>query len=397
MSARHAAFGTMGVAVAMALSGIGGLALRTAPPPVPSMRAEASLSQACVYLWSRQAADGGWHSQTHGLMRSGQALTPFILHALLAAASEACAPPPAGVERAATFLRRHIDADGQIGAEDPDVLEYPNYSTAYALRCLVRLGAAQDAPLIKKMRARLVREQFTRTNGFTEESPAFGGWGFGGPHAPGRTGHMDLSHTRKVLQALREAGLEDDAVFERARLFLRLMQRHPDETRAHPAPFLPVSPPPRGVRFDGGFFFSPIVLDANKGAVFADERGAFHGSYATATGDGALALIATGLPRDDTRVRAARSWLERHPALDHPEGIAADNPQDWSEAVDFYHLAVRTEAAAALGLDADRRPRLRKLLGPRQQPDGRFVNERNHLMKEDDPLLATALAVVALT
>jgi hypothetical protein len=396
MSARHAAPGTIGLAVAVALSGIGGWALQSGPPPVPSIRAQASLSQACAYLWSRQAADGGWHSETNGLMRSGQALTPFILHALLTAPSEPCTPP-AGVERAATFLRRHIDGDGQIGAEDPDVLEYPNYSTAYALRCLVRLGAPEDVPLIKKMRARLVREQFTRANGFTEESPAFGAWGFGGPHAPGRTGHMDLSHTRKVLQALREAGLEDDAVFARARLFLRLMQRHPEETRPHPAPLLLATRPPRGVRFDGGFFFSPVVLDANKGAVFADERGAFHGSYATATGDGALALLATGLTRDDARVRAARSWLERHPALDHPEGIPTDSPQAWSEAVDFYHFAVRAEASAALGIDADRRSRLRKLLGPRQQPDGRFVNERNHLMKEDDPLLATALAVVALT
>ena len=48
--------------------------MRTARPP---------LAKAAGYLWKQQAADGGWHSHTYGLLRSGQALTPFVLGALL--------------------------------------------------------------------------------------------------------------------------------------------------------------------------------------------------------------------------------------------------------------------------------------------------------------------------
>jgi hypothetical protein len=355
------------------------------------------LARACAWLWSKQGPDGGWHSETHGLFRSGQALTPFVLHALAGAPRDVCAPPAEGVSRALAFLRRHVRHDGWLGLADPDVLEYPSYSTAYALRCLVRFGTADDGPLIGRMRSRLTAEQYAAANGFRESSPAFGGWGFGGPRAPGTTGHMDIAHTRRVLQALREGGTTDAALFARAEMFLRLMQRHPSERRPHPTPLEASGAVRKGIRFDGGFFFSPIVLDANKGDVLADARGAYHGSYATATGDGLLALLAAGVPVGDERVRAARAWLLAHERLDHPEGIPTDTPQAWGQAVYFYHLAVRAETYAALGLSARLRERMRAELAPRQHPDGSFANERNHLMKEDDPLLATALAVIALS
>ena len=41
------------------------------------------------------------------------------------------------------------------------------------------------------------------------------------------------------------------------------------------------------------------------------------------------------------------------------------------------------------------RKEITSILAPLQRDDGSFVNTRNHLMKEDDPLLATALAVIA--
>ena len=382
-----------GIAIAVVAFALGGAPARTAST-VPN-GAAGSLPAACAYLWGRQAPDGGWHSQTYGLMGAGDALTPFVLHALLTAPVDQCVARPDGVDRALDFLRRRTADDGGLGASDPDLLEYPTYATAYALRDFVRSGRAGDRALIEKMRTRLAREQLGPARGFTEASPAFGGWGFGGAHPPGVTGHMDLSHTRKVLQALREAGGTDAAVYERALVFLRLMQRHPRETRPHPAPLFVPAHPPRGLRYDGGFFFSPVVLDANKGAVLADERGAFHGSYATATADGVLALLAAGVPASDERVQAARAWLLAHGSLDRPDGIPPDGPQAWDVAVDFYHLAVRAEAYRALGLEASLRETLPRVLGPRQRGDGSFANDRSHLMKEDEPLLATALAVLA--
>jgi squalene-hopene/tetraprenyl-beta-curcumene cyclase len=361
-----------------------------------SIEADRLQRRACAYLWASQAADGGWHSETHGLFRSGQALTPFILHALTGAPAHVCRPPSGGVARALAFLRLHVSGDGLLGAADEDVLEYPNYATAYGLRCFVRAGSAADAALIRKMRRKLVTEQYTPENGFPAASLAFGGWGFGGRRSAGKPGHMDIAHTRRVLQALREAGTQDSVLFERAQTFLRLMQRHPSERRPQPVPHTLIGNVPALARFDGGFYFSPVVLDANKGAVGLDERGAFHASYATATCDGLLALLAAGVPREDERVRAAVDWLARHARLDHPEGIPTGTPQNWGEAVYYYHLAVRAEVDAALGRSGASRSRIADELRPRQRENGSFANDRNHLMKEDDPLLATALAVLAL-
>ena len=88
------------------------------------------LVKSCRWLWNQQAEDGGWHSQHYRLLKSGQAYTPFILHTLLEVPESVFARPAGAVERALQFIRRQTDEQGAIGMSDPDVLEYPNYSTA---------------------------------------------------------------------------------------------------------------------------------------------------------------------------------------------------------------------------------------------------------------------------
>jgi hypothetical protein len=314
-------------------------------------------ARAAEWLWSQQAADGGWHSKTYALLRSGQAYTPFVLHALL---QDGRTPPEGAVERALEFIRRHANADGVVGLADPDILEYPNYATAYALRCLKRVGDPKDAALVGRMRDYLVRQQFREENGFAPRDPAYGGWGFGGKIVPGKASHMDLAHTRRVLEALHEAGAPD-AVFARAKIFLGGMQGP-----------------------DGGFYFSPVIDALNKAR---SEGGRFR-SYASATCDGTLSLLAAGM-----RTESAFRWLDGHPRLDYPQGIPEDHPEPWGAALFFYHLAVRAEAYRAVGRRVDG---IEALLAPLQQGDGRFFNAKSPLMKEDDPLLATALALIAL-
>ena len=151
------------------------------------------------------------------------------------------------------------------------------------------------------------------------------------------------------------------------------------------------------IPFDGGFFFSPVVLVANK-ALWekpAGEIAAHFRSYATATADGALALLAAGVPASDERVVAARRWLAEHAAVD-PQGIPANHPEPWVAALRFYHLAAFAEAASALAIEGDWRARFAKRLAALQRPDGSFANDASPLMKEDDPILATTLALVAL-
>jgi len=350
--------------------------------------AEGAAARAAAWLWQQQGADGGWHSETYGLLRSGQALTPFVLHALLESGRPA---PPGAVAKALDFLRANLDDRGVLGVADPDVLEYPNYATAYALLCFVRENDPRDRARIALMRAHLAGQQYREANGFEPDALAYGGWGFGGEYPRGHAGHMDLAHTRRVLQALRAAGVADERLYARARSFLMLLQRHPKAGRPQPEVRLPVEG--AGDAFDGGFYLTPVVFGANKGLGFRARDGrAYYRSYATATCDGLLALLAAGVPRDDPRVRAAAGWLERHARVDVPEGIPDDQPTPWREAVRFYHLAVRAEACRALDRPGDA---IARVLAKEQRDDGSFASG-SALMKEDDPLVATALALVAL-
>ena len=105
-------------------------------PSGPTLRPWASLENsgeasskgarsAARWLWEQQQDDGGWHSSTYGLLKSGQALTPFILHTLLQARSQ-FKPPERRVQQAIQFIQQHTNNDGVLGVADPDLLEYPN-------------------------------------------------------------------------------------------------------------------------------------------------------------------------------------------------------------------------------------------------------------------------------
>src|SRR6185295_12232015 len=74
-----------------------------------------ALARAAAYLWSQQAEDGGWHSRTYGLLRSGQSLTPFVLEALLEVPAEVYAAPAGKVDRALAFIERNQQSDGMLG------------------------------------------------------------------------------------------------------------------------------------------------------------------------------------------------------------------------------------------------------------------------------------------
>jgi hypothetical protein len=245
----------------------------------------------------------------------------------------------------------------------------------------------------------LSEAQFDELEGFATTDAAYGGWGFDtarGKHDPG---HMDLAHTRRALQALRAfVRAASWPSFTRAELFLRVVQRDPGRL-AEPATVERYLHAHSMIPFDGGFYFSPVVDAANKGRFSATHNGeaAPHfRSYATATCDGILALLTAGVERDDERMVRAVEWLAAHDDLRYPQGVPTDYPEPWGDAIRFYHYAVRAEAYAALDWPGDWRARLASIVAQAQAEDGSFRNMTSPLMKEDDPLLCTALAVTAL-
>ena len=334
--------------------------IRTPPKP--------ALARAAEYLWQRQDADGGWHSRTYGLLRSGQSLTPFVLDALLQVPETVLAPRPARIAQAVAFLNRNARPDGVLGMADPDIPDFPNYSTALAVSALCRARRPGWEEQTARMVAALKAQQFTEQNGWTPAHAAYGAWGMGGARrTPPYTGHVDLSMTRHVLQALRAAGVPAaDPAFTRAAVFL-------DRCRAA----------------DGGFFFTTTEPDTNK----AGSDGKQFRSYGSTTADGILASLAAGARPADESVAAARQWIAaRHRSLEVP-GFAGEAYHRWPRGLAFYYAAAVSQAFQELG--ASPGDALAGALKSTQRSDGSWANAEN-LVKEDDPLIATPFAVRAL-
>jgi hypothetical protein len=139
-----------------------------------------------------------------------------------------------------------------------------------------------------------------------------------------------------------------------------------------------------------------VTVGLNKGGAVEDSSGVrYYPSYATTTCDGVLALLAAGVPRTEDRVLLAAEWLARHSDLTVVEGIPP-NPSQWEHVMFFYHLLVRSEANAALGIEGEWRNDLVSLIAERQRDDGSFSNPVGSPNKEDAPILATAMVVGAL-
>jgi hypothetical protein len=263
------------------------------------------------------------------------------------AASEDAAPD-GGVERAVGFLRRHIDSDGALGRAHRLVPDYPNYATALAVLALAK--RSDCGGLVRRMTEYLLSQQFTEDNGWTPDHPAYGAWGMGGERRrPPEPGHVDLSMTRYVIQALAAScGAPGNAA-----VFV-------DRCRNE----------------DGGYSFSTVVAEANK----AGHDGSGWRSYGTATADGALCELALG--RD---AAAAQRWLRVHHRRDEVPGFDVHVDGRWRRGLLYYYAAASAEAA---GISWSRLIRL-------QGADGSWRNPEP-LVKEDDPLIATALALRAL-
>ena len=359
---------------AMLLLAVPPLTVGCSEPKTPHDRA---IARACAYLWSQQGADGGWHSEEYGLLRSGQSLTPLVLWTLVQVPGAAAVRSNRGTLRATAFLQAQMRKDGALGLSDPMFQDYPNYATGLAMQALTKLAGRDEA--VRKMRSYLLGQQFQESLGYGPDDAAFGGWGMGGePRLAPNPGHMDLSMTRVVLQGL--ATMPPDTMprkeadtFLRARRFLARCQND-----------------------DGGFYFSPVKLGANKGGRDGDE----FKSYGSTTADGILSLLATGVPPDNKELQRARDWLVAHHRIDQVPGIPADNPSNWHRGLRFYYLAASARAFQELGVDqapAGRgwREDLVKTLLAAQRDDGSWVNQIG-TQKEDDPLIATCLALQAL-
>ncbi len=323
-------------------------------------RERESLGRAAQYLWAQQSEDGGFHSATYGLLRSGQSLTPFVLLALLDAPDSASLQPRGAVERALTFIKANTNADGALGLMDDAAADYPNYATALAVSAMIKARSSGYERVIEQMIAQLRAQQFNETSGWKPQDAPYGGWGMGGSiHRPPEAGHVDLSMTRYALEALQLSGvLASDPVIRRALAYLERSQNP-----------------------DGGFCFSPVNPEINKAG---ESSGGGFASYGTTTADGVLALRAVGVPDEDPRIAKAIEWLKRHHQPDQAPGLDKGAYQPWGSGLRFYYAHAISRVLPRLPVEL-----------PPQADDGSLRNS-NNLAKEDDPLIATAFALYVM-
>jgi hypothetical protein len=286
-------------------------------------------------------------------------LTPFVLDALLSVPASVLPERSTAVDRALAFIKKNTNADGSLGQMDETAADYPNYATAMAVTAMVKAGRSGSTSDVARMVEHLRAQQFSEANGWKREDPPYGAWGMGGAiRRPPDAGHVDLSMTRCVLEALRAGGVSaSDPVVARALVYLERSQNP-----------------------DGGFFFSTVNPEINKAG---ESTGGF-ASYGSATADGVLALRAAGVSDDDERIAKAVQWLKNHHQPDRATGFDGTARESWASGLRFYYgyAVSRTRLGLPVTL-------------PEQAGDGSFRNA-NNMVKEDDPLIATTFAVHVL-
>jgi hypothetical protein len=351
-----------------------------------------------AWLWSQQSEDGAWHSKTHNVLEDGKVLTPYILYYLLQVPDSIYTKDDDAVERGIRFVTNSIDS---ARVDSTGNLNYPNYSAAYALRLLIKMQ--RDTARQRLLASYLRDQQFLQHRGFHFNHIAYGGWGYGEPDLPyGEHGHVDLSHFRRVFTALKEyyriPGNSNEQIdphgfgWRTVPLFIASVQRQPTDKRLYDGCYSRAKLP-----YDGGFVSSLATLSTNKSQpVEIPGAGIHYPSYATATCDGLLAMLAVDL-KNETYYADAVKWLTDHQRIDIIEGLSEDDPEQWYRIMHYYHWAVRAEAMRAAGIEGPWEKDLRKALVEEQQPDGFYINPIGGVNKEDDPLMATVFCVQAFT
>lgn len=377
----------------LALAGCAGSVARSEPSEIE--RIDLGLAAAGDYLLGQQSADGAWRSGVYAPFQGGDALTPLVLTALVELPRTAARDR--AIERATRYLCDMVRADGTIEPFGSG-LAYAVYTAAGAVLALAEREDGEARRARDAWLDFLRRLQLSEELGWGQDDPGYGGWGYAsGPTAKPAAGQAmsplaepNLSATVFALRALRAAGSgSDDPAVQRALAFVRRCQNF-------------ANGPDVGEPFDdGGFFFIACDPVRNKaGVVGVDRLGRTrYASYGSATADGLLALELCGLSVDDAEVAAARRWLAAHYQPGRHPGGYEQKREGARQAVYFYYcqsLAAALEAcppcATPEGLSHHV---LAEELLARQRVDGSWQNGAVDV-REDDPLVATALAARAL-
>ncbi len=362
-------------------------------------RIHESLSQSINYLIHRQSPDGAWRSDTYGIFKEGDALTPLIVHTLLALPSKLQVLDT--IEKGLDYLAARVNPGGSID-EGRFGLTYPIYTAALAVMTLAQSGQEKYRQAQEAWLTYLKQRQLTENLGWELADPEYGGWGYTSPlfFKPSTEESVDplawpnLSATVFALEALASAPDKEEEALKKGLEFVARCQNLADDSEQLDRDL-----------DDGGFFFMAKDAVRNKaGLSSSNENGPVRfRSYGSMTADGLRGLLLCGLAKDHPRVSAAQQWLERNFSATVVPGNFVEGRELVRASVYYYYcwslaqtldLLEITSLATPSGSVSWREHLAEELLG-RQHLAGIWQNEAVEV-REDDPLVATPLAVGAL-
>jgi len=348
-----------------------------------SREVKASIRRGANWLRRQQGADGGWHSETYGAMKSGVGNTGLVLAALAELPDDFREEFRSSIDGGIAFLSGNLDDRGLVRAPDGSA-DFPLYATAHLLSALQRHRPTSQDATRRAVREGLIRAQRMEANGWKPADPDYGGWGNAAlRRAADRSDPSTVSLTAHVLEAL-----QGDSPL-------------PAEVQTAAARFLARCQAPDSLGdLGGGFSFTPYADDPlNKAGSAPDRLGVeIPRPYLSATCDGYRALAACRFP-DESRLRtSALSFVARSRFSGLERATGAPGPEERLERGLFFYRA----AAWSRVWTATRDPRLaatrleliREVL-QQQRTDGAWKND-SVSMREDDPLIATSFVVLTL-
>jgi squalene-hopene/tetraprenyl-beta-curcumene cyclase len=328
------------------------------------------VSRALNYLAKQgQAEDGSYSKQT------GVGITLLVTTGVLRSGR---APDDPMVAKSLKFIEGYVQPDGGVYTPEQS---YKNYETALAIMCLTEANASGRYTKIIKAAEKYAKDtQWQESNSIDKTDMKYGGAGYGKSNRP------DLSNTSFLIDALKDAGCgPDDEAMKKALVFVSRCQNF--ESEYNTSPFAVKNP-------DGGFFYTAAA--GGSSAAGTTPEGGLR-SYASMTYAGLKSMLYAGVKKDDPRVKAAYSWIQRNYDLKTNPGVGASGL--------FYYYQLFSKSLLAMGVDAvvddkgvkhDWRRDLIEELGKQQKENGSWSNEADRWM-ESDPNLVTGYALLALS
>ena len=332
---------------------------------------EQMVSRAIQYLRTTgQAEDGSFSKE------ASPAITSLVTTALLKSGRPLEDPM---VAKALKFIEGYVRDDGGIHQEGS---LYRNYETCLAILALVEANKDGRYDEIVAKANDFVRGIQVGADGKVAKSaPEWGGQGYGKHKRP------DLSNTSFFIDALVASGASaDDAAIQAALVFVSRTQNL--ESEHNTTEFATKIE-------DGGFYYTPAAGGTSQAG--KASNGGLR-SYASMTYAGLKSMIYAGVDKDDQRVKAAMSWIQKHYDLSENPGMGAEGH--------FYYLHTFAKTLKSLGVDEvedakgrthNWRSELISELARRQKRNGSWINTKSTRWLEADENLVTGYLLLSLS